>query len=200
MSGATRRRFLVLSGRLTFGGAAAAVLLRGPERALAELAFPDPDYVPLDGACVEAETEEERVVAALVDTVVPGSGSDPDGVPGALDCCALNLIQDAFYPFRDYLPLIVPAVQGLAQELYGRGLPECDLEQRTEVLKRAEEALPVIRLAYRFVRSAFYGAAYTMRGTEELGWPGPTLGYADHPELSFREKLADELTDDGNLP
>jgi len=178
----------------------AAVLLRGPERALAELAWPRPDYEPLEGACFEPSSEEERVIALLVDTVVPSAATDPDGVPGALDCCALNLIYDAFFPFQDYLGLIIPALKALAEQDFGRAFVDCDLEQRTEVLRQAEETVPIIRLAYRFIRSTFYGAAYTMRGTEYMGWPGPNLGYLDHPELSFREALADELTDDGNLP
>ena len=57
-----------------------------------------------------------------------------------------------------------------------------------------------MRLAYRFIRSAFYGAAYTMRGTMYMQWPGPNLGYQGHPEMSFYEPLSEEATDDGNLP
>jgi len=200
MEAPSRRRFLVLCSRLTFGGVLSAVLLRGPGRALADLLYPDPDYEPLDGACIQPQTDEERVVALIVDTVVPGSASDPSGVPGALDCCALNLIYDAFFPFTDYLPLILPAVEGVAQDRFSRSFDACCLEDRTEVLARVEEVLPVVRLAYRFIRSAFYGAAYTMRGTKWVRWPGPNLGYAEHPDLSFGEPLCEELTAYGNLP
>ena len=63
MPGLDRRRFLELSGKVTFGGVLSAVLLRGPEQALAGLLYPHPDYQALDGACVLPRTEEERVVA-----------------------------------------------------------------------------------------------------------------------------------------
>ena len=195
-----RRRFLELSGKVTFGGVLSAVLLRGSDPALAALLYPDPDYRALDGACIQPRSEEERLVALIVDTVVPSAASDPDGVPGALDCCALNLLYDGYFPFTDYLPLILPAVEGVAQEGFSRPFSQCDLDARTEVLAAVEELLPVVRLAFRFIRSTFYGAAYTMRGTEWVRWPGPSLGYAEHPELSFREALSEELTDDGNLP
>jgi len=199
--GLDRRRFLELGGTLTFGSVVAALLFQAPLRkAVASLVYPEPDYTPLDGACIEAQTDEERTVAAIVDTVVPGSKSDPAGIPGALDCCALNLIYDAFYPFVDSLPVILPMVDSFAERDHGLPFRECDLDQRTGVLSEVEELLPFIRLAYRFIRSAFYGAAYTMRGTHYVKWPGPNLGYQEHPDFSFREAVSRELTEDGNLP
>jgi hypothetical protein len=196
-----RRAFLRLASGGTVGTALAALLCRGPfGQALASVEYPQPDHQPLEGACVEAQSAEERTVAAIVDTIVPGRTSDPAGGPGALDSCALNLIYDDFFPFASNLPLILPLVDGLATDLFAKPFVDCALGERTEVLRRAEEMLPFIRLAYRFIRSTVYAGNYNYVGTTYLDWPGPNLGYVDHPDFSFGEPLSDELTLDGNLP
>ena len=152
------------------------------------------------GACHQAVTTEEKTVAAIVDTVVPGRQSDPEGDPGAIDSCAVNLIYDEFWPFVSALPLILSLVNNLASDLHSKTFLECDLKQRTQVLAQAETKLPLIRLAYRFIRSAFYAVNFNMVGAGYLSWPGPNLGYLDHEEFSFRKPVSKELTKDGNLP
>ena len=196
-----RRTFLRIASGGSLGAALAALLCRGPFRqALASVEFPEPDHQPLEGACIAAASDDEKTVAAIVDTIVPGRTTDPTGAPGALESCAFNLIYDDFFPFAANLPLLLPLVDGLADQLYGKPFVNCSLEERTEVLKRAEETLPFIRLAYRFIRSAFYAGNYNYVGTTSIGWPGPNLGYVGHPDFTFGEPLAQELTVDGNLP
>ena len=58
----------------------------------------------------------------------------------------------------------------------------------------------MIRLAYRFIRSTFYASTYNMVGAAYLNWPGPNLGYTEHPDFTFGKSLSRELTRDGNLP
>ena len=58
----------------------------------------------LEGACLQASSEAERTLAAVVDTVVPGPSLDPDGDPGGLEACSLNLMFDEYYPFRTMIP------------------------------------------------------------------------------------------------
>jgi hypothetical protein len=199
--GIGRRGFLKLGGGITLGTAVALALFRGPfRRAAADIQLPSPDYTPLEGACHAPLTAEEQLVAAMVDTVVPGTQTDPEGLPGALDCCAMNLIYDEFYPFVDYLPILVPLVDTTADSQYGKGFVECDLVERTEVLRAVEESLPFVRLAYRFIRSTFYAGMYSLKGTSYLRWPGPNLGYRDHEDFSFGTAVCSELTEDGNLP
>jgi hypothetical protein len=195
-----RRTFLKAGGTLTFGALVAGLLFRRPLLTSARAEVILPDYTSIKDACYTIETEEERIVAAIVDTVVPGADADPTGAPGALDACAMNLVYNAFFPFMEYLPVIVGGVTGLADQEYGKSFMDCTLEERTGVLKKFEEVLPITRLAYRFIRSAFYGAAYNMVGTNYLNWPGPNLGYIDHEDFSFREPVSDELTEEGNLP
>lgn len=200
-SGIGRRGFLKLGGGVTLGTAVALAIFRGPFRtASADIQLPSPDYTPLEGACHEPLTQEQQIVAAMVDTVVPGTQTDPEGLPGALDCCAMNLIYDEFYPFVDYLPILVPLIDSTADNQHDKGFLECDLTERTEVLRSVEESLPFVRLAYRFIRSTFYAGMYNLKGTNYLKWPGPNLGYRDHEDFSFREAVCSEMTEDGNLP
>ena len=196
-----RREFLELAGKGTFGAALAAAVFGGPLRDLyARVKYPEPDHKPLEGACVEALTDDEKKVAAIVDTVVPGKDVDPDGVPGARESCALNLIYDEFYPFVQVLPSLLLLVDTKASSLYSRTFMECTFKERTKVLQEAEDTLPLIRLAYRFIRSTFYASTYNMVGAAHLNWPGPNLGYTDHPDFTFGAPLSRELTRDGNLP
>ena len=197
----SRRAFLKSAGKATFGAALATAIFHGPLGALyAKVRFPRPDHEPLEGACAQAITDDEKTVAAVVDTVVPGPASDPDGYPGALDTCALNLIYDEFYPFVSALPFLLALVNKKAHNKYGVKFIELDLVKRTAVLKESESALPLMRLAYRFIRSAFYAANYNMVGAKHFGWPGPNLGYAEHKDFTFGKAVSKELTKDGNLP
>ncbi len=197
----SRRAFLKTAGKATFGTALAAALLHGPLGQLyAKVRFPKPDHEPVKGACAEAVTADEKTVAAIVDTVVPGPASDPDGYPGALDTCAFNLIYDEFYPFVSALPFLLALVNKKSDNKYGKTFEELDLVKRTQVLKESESAVPLMRLAYRFIRSAFYAANYNMVGAKHFGWPGPNLGYTEHKDFSFGKAICKEMTKDGNLP
>ena len=199
--GTDRRGFLKLAARGTFGAALATAVFHGPLRSLyARVKYPDPDHEPLQGACVEPLSEDEKKVAAIVDTVVPGKAIDPDGVPGARESCALNLIYDEFYPFVQALPFILALADKLASTDYEKTFLQCTLTERTRVLQQAEDKLPLIRLAYRFIRSTFYASTYNMVGAAHLNWPGPNLGYTEHPDFTFGKAVSRELTRDGNLP
>ena len=196
-----RRVFLKLALKGSFGAALAAAVFRGPLRELwAGVRLPFPDHEPLAGACHAPLSEEELTVAAIVDTVVPGSDVDPRGAPGAREACALNLIYDEFYPFVVALPAMLLLVNTLAQNTYSKKFLQCSLEQRTKVLTQSENTMPLIRLAYRFIRSAFYATTYNIVGAKYLNWPGPNLGYKTHAEMSFNKPVSKELTKDGNLP
>jgi len=159
--------------------------------------FPRP---PLPGACLEPSGAMEQTLAALVDTVVPGVETDPDGAPGALESCAMNLLLDDYYPFRSYASLIVSLVDVIAKQLYDSTFMEATYKQRLEVLVKAQEDLPVLRLAYRAIRSAFYGGAYNGIGLDYVGYPGPNLGYRHLAEASFRRPVCQELTEEGWMP
>ncbi len=197
----SRRDFLQTAGKATFGTALAAALFHGALGELyAKVRYPRPDHEPVKGACAQPVSDEEKTVAAVVDTVVPGPESDPDGYPGALDSCALNLIYDEFYPFVSALPFLLAMVNKKADNKYSVKFVALDLAKRTEILKEAEDALPLMRLAYRFIRSAFYAANYNMVGAKHFGWPGPNLGYVEHADFTFGRAVSKELTKDGNLP
>jgi len=152
------------------------------------------------GACVQPSTPAEKTLAAMVDTVVPGGGTDPDGSPGALEACAMNLLQDDFYPFKAYATVIAALMDQLAQDGYGKDFVGLPYDQRLAVVVKSQESLPVLRLAYRAIRSAYYGGAYNGVGLDELGYPGPNLGYRHIKEASFRVQVCKEMTGEGWMP
>jgi hypothetical protein len=197
-----RRRFLKLAGGWSIGVILSAVgwhYLRAEEE---EPPFESPGYPrpPLADACLQPVTNQEKILAAMVDAVVPGSGSDPTGDPGALEACAMNLLLDEYYPFRGYASLIATLMDQIATTKFGSTFLEISHGQRLEVVIHAQETLPVLRLAYRAIRSAFYGGAYNGIGSTYVSYPGPNLGYRHLKEASFRMPVCKELSDTGWLP
>jgi hypothetical protein len=155
---------------------------------------------PLAGACTFPETAAEETLAAVLDTVVPGPAEDPTGAPGALDACAMNLLLDDYYPFRQYVEVVAALVDSLGQEKHGAQFAALPLEQRVSVLVDAEKLLPVLRLAYRAIRSAFYGGAYNGVGLDWLGYPGPNLGYRHVAAAVAGKPVCKEMTTKGWMP
>lgn len=199
-----RRQFLKRSGRWAMGVLLAAGggygLIRAGQDDFEPFAAPPFPRPPLDGACLQPVTDAEKVLAAVVDTVVPGSETDPTGDPGALEACALNLMLDEFYPFKTYADLIVTVVNQAAQNQYQDTFLAGTYEQRLAVLLDAQEALPVLRLAFRAIRSAFYGGAYNGVGLTYVNYPGPNLGFRHLPEFSFGKAMSQEESDTGWMP
>ena len=198
----SRRRFLRDMGGWSMGLLLAGV---GGHLAMAETgdeAFEPPGFTrpPLAGACLEPVGDMEKTLAAVVDAVVPGPAMDPDGEPGALESCAMNLLGDDFYPFRDSARVIVTLMDHLARQDFGGSFVEITFEQRLAVLVKSQETLPVLRLAYRAIRSAFYGGAYNGVGLDYLGYPGPNLGYRHLEQASFRRPVCEEMTETGWMP
>jgi hypothetical protein len=193
-----RRAFLERAGAWAMGiiVASAAPLARAAEP-FRSPPFPRP-AVP--GACIVAETPMEKTLAAIVDAVVPGSESDPDGTPGALEGCAMNLMVDDTFPFRSYANLITTLMDGLAAQAHGAPFATLALDQRVGVLTAAQEELPLLKLAYRAIRSAYFGGAYNGVGLTAVGFPGPNLGYRHVAEFSFRKPVCKERTKDGWMP
>jgi len=193
-----RRRFLRDAGGWALGLLAGSAAL-GELRAAAEEGRVYP-RVPLPDACVPPETDVERTLAAILDTVVPGPELDPEGAPGALEACGLNLMLDDGFPFRAYAPMIATLMDQTARQAHGKAFLELGYEPRLDVLVKAEDKLPLLRLAYRAIRSAFYGGAYNGLGLDYLGYPGPNLGYRHLPDFSFRRPVCTEASTTGWLP
>ena len=190
---ATRWSLLSLAGAATgFNGIANAA-----EAGFTPPPFPRP---PLPNACIEPSTPVEKTLAAVLETVVPGLATDPDGEPGAIESCAMNLMVDDAYPFRGYASLIATLMDSLAKKAHERAFVHIDPDARLGVLVDAQESLPLLRLAYRAIRSTFYGGAYNGVGLGYLGYPGPNLGYRHLEEASFRVPVCKEMTGEGWMP
>lgn len=144
-------------------------------------------------------TDDEKIVYALCDTIIPGRTSDPTGAPGAVDVGTMDFVYDKFYGVVQELPLVLPLFNGEAQQLYGKPLYELNLDQRTTVLKNVESILGLIDQIYMFIKGPFYIGIINNIGPEYMGDPGPNLGYRNQ-DFSFYKPMSNEMTSDGNLP
>jgi len=152
------------------------------------------------GACVQPGTAIEKTLAAVLDTVVPGADTDPAGDPGAIEACAMNLMVDDYYPFREYAGLFAALFDQLSDSDFGKPFVDLEYKQRLSVAIKVQDQMPLLRLAYRAIRSAFYGGAFNGVGLTYLGYPGPNLGYRHIAEASFRKPVCNEMTDKGWMP
>ncbi len=195
-----RRDFLRAAG----SGALAAILqaVAGGWAKAAEAGFAGLPFArdPLPGACLLPLGDVQATLAAMLDTVVPGPATDPEGTAGALEACSMNILLDGSFPFRQYADLFAMALDGIAAEAHGGTFVELAYPQRLDVLMTAQEQLPMLRLAFKAVRSAFFGGAYNGVGLRYVGYPGPNLGWRHVPEASFRVAVCRERTDTGWMP
>lgn len=150
--------------------------------------------------CLDIDDEVGRVLKMLCETVIPGRMSDPEGTPGALECCAMNILYDEFYPFKENARPVVNIIEKIAQDKYERSFVELGQAEREDVLMSAEQWLPLISLVTKFIKAAFFTDAYTTLGWEYVGYPGPNLGYINDPDFGVKEPTSKEKTPDGNMP
>ena len=194
----SRRRFFETAGAWSLRLLCGSVAFRAAAAAAdGKLPF---GRAVVPGACIPPGTTTEITLASILDTVVPGQSTDPDGAAGAVEACAMNLLVDDAYPFRGYADLLVGLMDSLSVAKGGEAFVALDYDARLEVLVEAQEVLPLLRLAYRAIRSAFYGGAYNGVGLSYVGYPGPNLGYRHLPEFSFRKPVCKERSDTGWMP
>lgn len=196
-----RRCFLQRFGRISIG----LVLSGTALNAFGGTSDPPPFQTPgftrpsLPNACVNPRTDSELTLAAVIDTVVPGPETDPEGAPGGLEACAMNLLLDDYYPFKNLIDSLAGLIDAKAMP-HGGPFVELGYEARVKVIQETQEALPMLKLAFRAIRSAFYGGAYNGVGLEYLGYPGPNLGYSHIRDASFRRPVCRELSETGWMP
>ncbi len=194
-----RRAFLHKMGGWSLGlllGSMAA------QQVLSASEFQSPGFTraPLPNACMTPEGETEQILAEVVNTIVPGAEIDPTGAPGGLDACAVNMLLDGNYPFKEQAAALATLMDLTAKGEYQKTFLECSYDQRLQVLLQAELSMPLLTMAYRAIRSAFFGGAYNGVGLDYMKYPGPNLGYRHIEECSFRRAVCQEMTKDGWMP
>ena len=150
---------------------------------------------------MQPQTDEEKTVYAICETILPGTTSDPDGAPGANDVGTMNVVYNKFYPAVEYLPAVLMIIDGFVQNKYGSGKKFYDLsmDERTDVLAKVEGELEIIDLLYEYVKAPFYVGILSNAGQKYMEFPGPNLGYLDQ-DFSFFKPMSKEMTPNGNLP
>lgn len=152
-----------------------------------------PELPSLGGA---PDTPEGRTIAAFVDTIVPGSHRDPTGAPGALDVDAAALFFDPNLPALPLVGVLAFALDGLAGPRFdGRQFVELVPAEREVVVEAALEATDLMAFAIQLAKLAYLSSP---AAGDHLGYPGANPGYVDHPDFTFGEAMASEITEDGN--
>lgn len=207
-----RRRFCEL-----LAAAAGALMMEGcADRApaIADSSEPDPPDAGDEGGAPATDwsataelpslggapdTHDGRVIAAFVDTIVPGSHRDPTGAVGALDVDAAGVVFDPRLPAAELVPLLVAFLDSVAAPEYERPFDELIPSEREQVVVAAIELLPEMSFAVQMAKLATYT---TPQAQAHLGYPGPNPGYAKDPNFTFGEALAKPhpAAVEGNLP
>lgn len=142
----------------------------------------------------------KKTMEALTDTTIPGPVSDPEGSVGGVEAGALDVLYDPYYGLSSFLGILCWDLNATSVLWYRKLFKDLNLSQRTEIVLFKDNNSPmksIYKEAENLVKLAFYGAIINDVGTEYISFPGPSYGYYDY---SFKEKFAEETTEDGNLP
>ena len=153
--------------------------------------------------CRKPRTHEEETMEAVAATIIPGPEVDPDGIVGAVEVCALNVVYDPTFYIKPLIPLLVKDLDFWSLFGHGKQFKQLPGDKRLEVLRdRYEHAIFPLNQAYYLVvvtvKGAFYAAPFSTEGLDSLDYPGPTIGY--DVRCSFGRPMSSEMTPDGNLP
>ncbi len=145
------------------------------------------------------ETVDEKTMQALADTVLPGSDSDPDGEPGALEAGALIVLFDKSYFAYQFMPLISYFLNNMSEQTYGKDFYELQVGERSQLLENVEKQVSYVSLLTKFIKGAFYAAFVNDVGYKYMEYPGSNLRYREK-DFSFNRPMSNEMTNDGSLP
>jgi hypothetical protein len=141
---------------------------------------------------------EGRVIAAFVDTIVPGRHRDPKGAPGGIDVGAPGLFFDPALEAGPLVAVVVELLDLQARDLFeGRNFDALAVAEREEVIEATLKSVASFELAVQFAKLTYFSSP---AAGCHLGYPGANPGYRDDPDYSFRKPMSEEITSDGNLP
>lgn len=153
---------------------------------------PDVDLPHLGGA---PDNDAGWSVAVFVDAALPGKRLDPTGAAGALDVGVPGLFFDPELPAASFVAVLAILLDGVADEVApGKTFGTLTLEERDEGVTKAME-IELMSFALQLVKLGYYSSP---AAACVLGYPGANPGYVDDPSLSFKTKLTEEVTTDGN--
>jgi hypothetical protein len=132
----------------------------------------------------QATPHELATIAAMADTFIPGG----DGTPGALDCGALEVINDPAHGVNPYISEVVSDLDDWCRSTHrGRAFVELPPEEREVALEErmglrggviTSLYLPAYEGILALAKLAFFGAIVNKHGMNWVGFPGASKGYA----------------------
>lgn len=157
----------------------------------------------VEGVCLPTlggapATPDGYVIAAFVDTIVPGAHRDPEGAPGGIDVGAPGMFFDPELPAAELTSLLVTLLDGTSRRVMnGANFNEIEPEDRELVVEEAIASFSPMEFVVQLAKLAYFSKVETHA---HLGYPGANDGYIGDPDLSFGVAMATELTKDGNMP
>ena len=124
-----------------------------------------------------------ETLAAMADTFLPGG----DGMPGARDVGAVAVIVDPAYAVNPYISELVSDLDDWCMLSHGGKFFELTAAERTLALEERmglrdrfvqSAYLPVYEGVLALTKIAYFGAVSSRLGTNAIGYPGPSTGYA----------------------
>ncbi len=144
------------------------------------------------------DTHVGHVIAAFVDTIIPGRHRDPLGHPGGIDTNAPALFFDPELPAIEFVSLLAAYLDGTARRNFeGKEFTELTPEQRDEAVTIAIDGFEQMEFAVQLAKLAFYSSR---EAADYLGYPGANPGYYGDADFTFGVPMSQEITGDGNLP
>lgn len=144
------------------------------------------------------DTHEGHIIAAFVDTIVPGKHRDPLGYPGGIDVGAPALFFDPELPALEFVSLLALYLDGTSRlEFNTRDFTDLSPEEREQAVTVAIAGFDQMDFAIQLAKLAFYSSR---EAADYLGYPGANPGYVNDANFSFGVAMATEITSDGNLP
>jgi hypothetical protein len=156
----------------------------------------DPNSPRLPSLGGAPDSHDGHVVAAFVDTIVPGKHRDPKGTPGALDVGAAGMFFDPDLPALKLVPLLVTFLDGGANRLFNNDFDQLRPDQRDAVVDDSLANFPPLEFAVQLAKLAYFSSD---GGQAAMKYPGPNAGYWQDPDFTYGVALTREITKDGNL-
>ena len=118
--------------------------------------------------------------------------------PGAIDVGAPEMFFDPELPAAEFVGVLAAFLDIMAAaQVEGATFATLDVDQRVLALDQSVQSLDLTELAIQLAKLAYFASE---QAGCHLGYPGANVGWVDHPDFTFGEPMADEITEDGNYP
>lgn len=151
------------------------------------------------------EDHVKRTMLAFANCIIPGVDQDPDGAGGAIEAGVWELYTDPKYKIKPLLGTLTFGLDVMSTMMNGSRFANASFEQQKRVVSwKLDHEGPfkyfdIATYGYLMLlaKVAFFGGVVNAVGTAYVGFPMSARPQRDY---SHRQKLANEMSSNGNLP